>query len=314
MRTTEQLPPRPRSSLKHGTENVELPAKRGWRVRLALGGAFNLVAWVSAWTQAGLLAHRSFFPLWLGFILVVDALTEARSGTSLWRRGKAQFIALFLISMPFWWYFERLNERAQNWHYRMERPYGAGEYIFWSSLAFSTVIPAVLAVAELLRTVFPRDDTPAQTERLPGRIALLWAGGGVVTLVLSQLLPQYFFPFLWTSLFLILDPINGYYGEPNIISWLVRQRAWRATARLAAAGFICGFFWEMWNYPSLPKWFYTLPDWYYQIPLAANHIFEMPVFGYLGYLPFALEIFACYHFARLLLRRTGFFPPDYVRA
>ncbi len=287
---------------------------RDWVPRLALGGALNLVAWASAWTQAGPLAHRSFFPLWLGFILVVDALTEARSGTSLWRRGKAQFAALFVISTPFWWYFERLNERAQNWNYRMERPFGAAEYIFWASLAFSTVIPAVLAVTELLRTVFPKDDTPAQTERLPGRVALACIGFGVASLALSQLLPQYFFPFLWMSLFLILDPINGYYGEPNMVSWVLRQRAWRAAARLAAAGLICGFFWEMWNYPSLPKWYYTLPDWYYRIPLAANHLFEMPVFGYIGYFPFALEIFACYHFARLLLRRTGFFPADYMRA
>ena len=89
MRTTEQPLPRTHSFLELGTANVELPEKRKWVPRLALGGALNLVAWGSAWTQAGPLAHRSFFPLWLGFILVVDALTEARSGTSLWRRRSA---------------------------------------------------------------------------------------------------------------------------------------------------------------------------------------------------------------------------------
>lgn len=306
MRTTKQTLWRNTSPNPRGTQHAARSTSR-WVPRLALGVGLNLFAWVSAWTERGPLDHYSFFPLWLGFILAVDALTEARSGTSLWRRGKARFIALFFLSVPFWWYFERLNERAQNWHYLFPRPQSAGEYVFWSSLAFSTVVPAVFAVTELLRTFFPRDDTPARTERLSGRFALACIAFGVVTLVLSQLLPRFFFPFLWTSLFLILDPINGYFGEPNMIGWLFRQRAWRAAARLAGAGLICGFFWEMWNAFSMPKWYYTVP-W-----VDFLHLFEMPLLGYGGYLPFALEIFACYHFVRLLLRRTGFFPADYVR-
>jgi hypothetical protein len=49
------------------------------------------------------------------------------------------------------------------------------------------------------------------------------------------------------------------------------------------------FFWEMWNYLSFPKWVYHVPwgNWF--------HIFEMPMLGYGGYLPFALELFALYN-------------------
>ena len=45
----------------------------------------------------------------------------------------------------------------------------------------------------------------------------------------------------------------------------------------------------MWNFYSYPKWIYRIPyaDWL--------HLFEMPLAGYLGYIPFSWEIFALYH-------------------
>ncbi len=277
-----------------------------WLPRLIIGAALNTVAWVSAWARVGPLAHYSFFPLWLGFILIVDALTEAQSGTSLWRRNHCAFVALFIISAPFWWYFERLNRYVGNWHYLTPQHYGALAYVFWASLAFSTVIPAVLSVAELLgafgggaQAVRPLARLSVQTA-----IAMIAAGGG--TLALSLIFPQQCFPFLWLSLLLILDPINDHFGEPSIIG-LLRARSFARIARLMAAGLICGFFWEMWNYWSLPKWYYTVPY------VGFDKVFEMPILGYIGYLPFALEIFVVYHFARLITRQLGLFSPDYVR-
>ncbi len=67
---------------------------------------------------------------------------------------------------------------------------------------------------------------------------------------------------------------------------------------------VCGFFWEMWNYFSYPKWQYTVPG------VSFLHIFEMPLLGYGGYLPFAMELHALYHLAAGLLgQKTG----DYVQ-
>jgi hypothetical protein len=45
----------------------------------------------------------------------------------------------------------------------------------------------------------------------------------------------------------------------------------------------------MWNYHSNPKWIYHVA-WG-----GGFHIFEMPLLGYGGYLPFSLELFAMYH-------------------
>lgn len=52
-----------------------------------------------------------------------------------------------------------------------------------------------------------------------------------------------------------------------------------------------------WNFYSYPKWVYEAPF------LNFWHVFEMPLLGYLGYIPFALELFALYHLAIGVLGR-----------
>ena len=42
----------------------------------------------------------------------------------------------------------------------------------------------------------------------------------------------------------------------------------------------------MWNFYSFPKWIYHTPG------AEFFYIFEMPLLGYLGYLPFAWELFS----------------------
>jgi hypothetical protein len=64
-------------------------------------------------------------------------------------------------------------------------------------------------------------------------------------------------------------------------------------------GLLCGFFWEMWNLHSYPKWIYHVPyDGFWKV-------FEMPILGYLGYLPFAMEL---YLMAQLVLPRKAGIP------
>jgi hypothetical protein len=60
---------------------------------------------------------------------------------------------------------------------------------------------------------------------------------------------------------------------------------WRPIVSLSVGALICGFFWEMWNYYSWPKWIYHTPG------AQFLHVFEMPLLGYGGYVPFALELF-----------------------
>jgi hypothetical protein len=84
---------------------------------LKLGIVLTAVCWYFAWSHIGLVSEYSFFPLWVGYILLVNGLSEVMTGTSLLRRMRWSFLWLFVISIPMWWFFEYINTIVQNWHY-----------------------------------------------------------------------------------------------------------------------------------------------------------------------------------------------------
>lgn len=111
---------------------------------------------------------------------------------------------------------------------------------------------------------------------------------GWLMLVLLLIWPLYFFPFLWGAVYLILEPVNVWRGNRSLLEHTATGD-WRPLIALSVAGLACGFFWEMWNYYSYPKWVYHVPF------VGVLHVFEMPLLGYLGYLVFAWELHALYH-------------------
>ena len=100
--------------------------------------------------------------------------------------------------------------------------------------------------------------------------------------------PIYFYPFIWVGLFFIIEPMNIILKKKSIFMQVSRGD-WGIIVVLFVGTLTCGFFWEMLNYYSYPKWTYYTPFVNYW------HIFEMPILGYLGYLPFGLELYALYH-------------------
>jgi hypothetical protein len=274
-------------------------ARHGW-IGLALVGVF----WYLNWTLSGPRTQWGFFPMWLGYCLVVDALVYMRRGTSLLTRSWPKYLGLFVVSAPAWWLFEFLNSRVPNWHYHGAELFTPLQFFLLASLSFTTVIPAVFGTAELASTfgwirrlgrwlVIPEDKRVVGAFFITGwaMLALLWAW------------PKFFFPFLWISVYFILAPLNIWMGNRSLIRWL-KVGDWRPVIALWTGVLITAFFWEMWNYFSYPKWVYTVP-W-----VNCCHLFEMPALGYGGYLPFSLELFALYHLASGLF---GEKQSDYVQ-
>jgi hypothetical protein len=111
---------------------------------------------------------------------------------------------------------------------------------------------------------------------------------GWLLLALLLIWPRFFFPAVWLAVFFILTPVNAWLRNRTL--WNDTARGdWRPLVNLALGCLLCGFFWEMWNFFSYPKWVYHIPFFDFL------HVFEMPLLGYGGYLPFALELFALYH-------------------
>lgn len=271
------------------------------------GLALNLFSWVSSWNHLGFWWPYTFFPLWLGFILVLDGLNVAVSGTSPLRRSRARFVALFLFSSPFWWVFEGLNVPVQNWLYHFDHQYSPLSYFFWTSLDFSTVLPAVMELVELVAAIpglRPRLGPEATGPRARPVVASALIASGAIMLALPFVFPTYAFPLLWLCLIFLLDPINNQAGRKSALGHLL-ARDWRFFVTLPLATLVCGFFWEMWNSRATPGWSYVVPMLNappYLFGGPVPHLFEMPLPGYSGYLPFGVELFAMYQFSLLILR------------
>jgi hypothetical protein len=267
-------------------------------------------AWWLAWFGPSPSSHYTFTALWLGYILTVDGLTVLRAGASLLTRNPGRFALLFAFSAPLWWLFEAANVWLDNWRYRLPRGYPLAADILLGSVRFSTVMPAIFVTATFWRT-FPPFRREARWIRVaPSRNVLVAIGAlGVSMIAGSLIFPDVLFPLIWIGLFLLLDAINRLTGAASIAAQIAERR-WDTVLVLFAAGLTCGFFWEMWNVRSLPKWVYDVPH------VGFFKVFEMPILGYGGYLPFALEVYAAYHLLHTLLfrRRDTYLTFDDPRA
>ena len=146
------------------------PAVTGWHGMV--GGLLLGVAWSLNWLLPGPRTHVLFFSLWLGYILVVDALLLRRTGSSLLTRSPRDFGMLFVISAPVWWLFEAINWRTGNWEYLGRELFSDLEYFVLASLSFSTVVPAVFVTASSRlrnRCVERRVTAPAELRLCCGR-------------------------------------------------------------------------------------------------------------------------------------------------
>jgi len=117
------------------------------------GAVLGAASWVLAWSRIpwmGRFQAHTFTPLWIAFILLVNAFTLRRTGRCLMLSRTRLFLRLFPVSAGFWWTFEYLNRFVGNWRYVGVTEFGAVEYFLFATLPFSTVLPAVLSTRELL--------------------------------------------------------------------------------------------------------------------------------------------------------------------
>ncbi|MFC1523301.1 hypothetical protein ACFL6N_00785 [Thermodesulfobacteriota bacterium] len=254
------------------------------------GGILLISSWILAWNRFPWFAPfqlHTFVPLWLGYIVSINGLTYRRSGRCLLVNNPGKFLLLFPASSCFWWFFEYLNRFSRNWHYIGVESFTPGEYVFFASLSFATVLPAVLSTEELLET-FPSLREPLQRMQPVKFTASDTALTGVFLLLAVPGLagigvwPDLLFPMLWIAPVGILSAFQILWGRPTLFSHL-KSTDWRAVCLPAIAALVCGFFWEMWNYKSLAHWEYSVPY------VQRFHLFEMPLLGYAGYIPFGLE-------------------------
>lgn len=262
----------------------------GW-----LGLAVLAAGWILSWNYRfgwfpalppRVQVQISYAPVWAGFILVMNALCFKRSGHSPMTDHPWAYAATFPASSLFWWFFEYLNRYVWNWYYLGVSDLGAVEYIVYASVCFASVLPGVCAVAAWLHT-FPIFDDRVYSGmarvnlRKPGWCVFLGmlAATGLVGIVLA---PEFAFPLLWMSPVAVFLLVQFLMREPCVLDSVVDGN-WSVFIRFSLAALVCGLCWETWNYYALAKWVYSVP-W-----VHGFQIWEMPVIGFAGYLPFGVE-------------------------
>ena len=258
------------------------------------------LSWIAAWGPFGVFTELSFFPLWLGYILTINGMSQVLFKQSLLRSMGWSFPILFVISIPLWWFFEGMNAIVQNWHYHLAHPISTTRYFVQASIDFSTVVPAILSSSFFLASVLQKIGCdwprwrPTVTDSWLAASVLL----GIGCYSLLPLFPNETFPLVWVAPILILEPVAFAIGNPALIAD-VQNNGWMRWLSIMGATMFTGFWWEMWNYYSLPKWTYTIPY------VGFWKVFEMPFFGYFGYPFFGLIVFSYATTVVKLVRRQN---------
>ena len=228
----------------------------------------------------------SYAPIWAGFILVMNALCVKRSGHSPMTDHPWAYAATFPASSLFWWFFEFLNRYVWNWYYVGIAELSAVEYTVYATVCFASVLPAVCAVAAWLHTFRAFDDSVYSgmarvNLRRPGWCAFLFvlATTGLTGIVFF---PDFAYPLIWISPLTVFILVQFLLGERSVLDLFARGN-WSVFFRFGLASLICGLCWETWNFYAYAKWVYSVP-WVHRF-----QIWEMPLVGFAGYLPFGVE-------------------------
>jgi hypothetical protein len=232
---------------------------------------------------------------WTAYLMMLDAAVFAARGHSRLHDEPRRFGQMAALSVLLWLIFEAYNLRLENWMYvglPMSWTWAVVGYV-WS---FATITPAILETADLVEAfAWFKPARPVKFSRAAEWTMVIF---GAVCLVAPLVLPRntarYLFVLVWIGFVFLLDPINYWLDLPSLLGDFAAGRRSRFYS-LFVSGWVCGCLWEYWNYWASAKWHYIFPM------FQQWKIFEMPIPGYLGFLPFALECFVMYVTAALAL-------------
>ena len=238
--------------------------------------------------------------LWWSYIFVADFFVHRLRGHSMLSDRPWEFLVIWFWSMPAWLLFEVVNRRIENWYYIMA-PTNLAVGLFYLLFAFGAVLPGIFETMELIvglvEKFAPKKKITGPPFTITPRHIKIQMAVGIAMLVLAIAFPKSCFSMAWGFVFFFLDPLCYWLfrKEPNHIGRsLLGQLSAGDNTRFVAllvGGFICGGLWEGWNINARTKWVYSVP-YFDELKLG-----EMPILGFLGFPPFALE---CYAMVNLL--------------
>lgn len=236
-----------------------------------------------------------FLFAWWPFIIMLESAMFLARGYSRLYDEPREFAELIPLSVTVWLVFEAFNFRLENWQY-LNVP--ENTLLRWGGyfLSFGTVLPGLFVTKRLFEFMGLWEESKVRPLADPERWRARFAALGVVCLVLPLVWPRYFFPLVWGGFIFLLEPLINKRGGRSLLG-MWAQGSLRQFMLLLLAGMVCGGLWEMWNFWAGAKWVYTVPF------VGFFKVFEMPVLGFLGFPPFAVECFVIFNAYKLLKDR-----------
>ena len=233
---------------------------------------------------------------WTGYILFVDALVFRLEGASFLVSRTKWFFFSLPAAFAVYAIFELYNYLAVHawvYHYSVPNIWAWALLFGWG---WVQVVPSLFETMSLFSALGLFKDASGPCLDITKRTFVLLQGLACVLLVFP-LVASRFYPLegviyggcMFFGFLLLFDGINYRVGKRSLLSDLERGY-WGNVLNLALVGIFCGFLWEFWNYWATGKWIYIVPV------LPHPKIFEMPILGYLYFVPFSLASYAMFEF------------------
>jgi hypothetical protein len=198
------------------------------------------------------------------------------------------FLFMAFISVFLWLIFELFNLRLKNWSY-FDLPQARAERWMGYCLAYATVIPALMEISYFFQTLLKNCEKGIFQLKITTPLLRLFIFLGLISFLLPLFFPRIFFPLVWLCFIFLIEPLNYKIKNSTFLRDLSHKN-WTPLWSWISAGFTAGILWEFLNSWAGSHWEYSLP--YFNF----GRVFQMPIMGYLGFLPFALEVFVLYQF------------------
>ena len=225
-------------------------------------------------------------------------------GRSLLTHRRKELWSMLPLSVFIWLLFEAYNFVMHNWSYNIA-PLPTMAALAW--LCACRLQPCSRGSSSLrilwkrflaALTSRPASESEILSSKQLPKPSFLFVAIGLALTIAPLIWPRYFFPAVWLGPIFLLDPLLEKVRIRSLSLSIFggnRNRVWS----LMLGGLLCGLMWEFWNFWAGSKWNYTVPF------FGKWKVFEMPVFGFLGFLPFALECWILYHLLRAIPQRLN---------
>jgi len=267
-----------------------------WVGAIALGSCLFLL-----WTKSKgpvLFLHWSDFPLFWGLVLVIDGWVYVRNGGKSMVSHRPQELAGIGVSSAMgWMLFEYLNFFVDdNWFYPFGNQIDRETFLFYAIIISTGLLPLSFVFYDLFNTItvlkrrFTEGPKLILGEKLKSVLLVL----SVLSLFGAGLFPDALFFVLWLSPALVIGLVLDKIGVWTPLRSIGKGN-WRPTLVFALTYLAAGLCLECENYFSAarvngtPTFSEQPAFWQYNLPYVNRfHLFEMPLLGFLGYLPFGL--------------------------